>query len=108
MQYEIVAPSRPKRTFLSHVFELVLLAGLAAAITGTVAWSANQVSTLVTNHSTKTPRLISTSDEDVSCVIWRGQLSCFPNDEPMPEPEAELSYDEALELVKRSMAKPTT
>lgn len=108
MQYEIVAPARRKLTILGKVFEVALLVGLGAGISGTVAWSINQVSTLAANHSTKVPRLISTSDKDVSCVIWRGQLSCFQNVEQMPEPEAELSYDEALELVKRSMAKPTT
>lgn len=78
---------------------------IGAILIGAIAFAWNQVGTAFVNHGTQTPTYRETSDGDVGCVLFRGQLSCFERTtlEPMPEPEAELTIEEATELLRKSM-----
>lgn len=105
--YEMEGPYR-KKSAMDKLFSYVAAATLGFVMAGSMAWSINQVAKVVVEHQYRTPRIISTEDADASCVIWRDQMSCFANAEQMPEPVAELSYEEAQELLKRSIAKPGT
>lgn len=100
----MIYESKKKTTAWQRLLEFLL----GFCIFGAACWSALQVDALVARFIHDEPTLIRNEAGDVGCVRLHSSLSCFPMqaDEPMPEPEAEMSFDEAKKLMEKILVKP--
>lgn len=103
---QVEAPK--KKSFSDKAWDALKGLTVGFACVGIMAWSVNQITDLIVKEVTKTPTLRHTSDGDVGCVIYLGNLSCFERvlSEEMPEPEAEISFDEAVQMLRQSIKVP--
>ena len=104
MIYEYKRDKPAWQRLLGFVMEL----SLAFCILGAVSWSALQIDALIARFVHSEATLIRNEVGDVGCVRLHSSVSCFPMqaDEPMPEPEAEMSFDDAKKLMEKILVKP--
>lgn len=102
MNYSIEAPAKKHKSWGERLWGWALSITAGAGLAGVLCWAWLQATAVAAALAFSTPTVISTHSGDIACVRWRTEISCVSApEEPMPEPLAEMSYEEAKEMMAK-------